>query len=65
MKLYELKKGAKFRVLADSKVPPAHRALEEGEVFTFNHIDGMYSLCFDKNGGMVHVVAWAEVEEVK
>lgn len=65
MKLYELKRGTKFRILADSKTPPAHRELEEGEVFTFNHIDGMYSLCFDKNGGMVHVVAWTEVEEVK
>ena len=64
MKLYDVPKGSKIRLKADCEHPPAHRAFESGEVLTFKHIDGMYSLCIDKDGEYVHLVAWAEVEVI-
>lgn len=32
--------------------------------FFFDHIDGMYSVCYDEYKNLCHVLAWAEVEEV-
>jgi hypothetical protein len=64
MKLYDLKRGQKLRIVADSKTPPAHRELKSDEVLKFGHIDGMYSLCYDQSGQYVHPVAWSEVELV-
>ena len=37
------------------------KLVETGEVFKFHHIDGMYSLCHDKDGNVVHLEAWVEV----
>jgi len=34
------------------------------EVLFFDHLDGMYSYCKDKNGNVVHLAAWTEVEIV-
>ena len=64
-KLYELKRGDKFIIHDEDSHPPAHRQFIDGEVITFDHIDGMYSLCFDSNGDYVHVRAWEEVELVE
>lgn len=33
-----------------------------GERIFFMHIDGMYSLCKDEKGDLLHPVAFAEVE---
>jgi hypothetical protein len=30
----------------------------------FDHIDGMYSLCFDIEGRIVHLTAFADVEVI-
>lgn len=65
MKLYDVPRNSKIRIIADAKEPPAHRKFEENEVLDFKHVDGMYSLCFDKDGHPVHLCAWAEVEVVK
>ena len=62
MKLYELRTGQLFRVVADNKAPPAAREIAADEVLKFGHVDGMYSFCHDIAGGIVHPVAWAEVE---
>lgn len=63
MKLMNLNKGDKFRILETHiVVPPVHRDLDGYEVLTFDHIDGMYSLCYDKDGRYVHPAAWTEVE---
>lgn len=45
MKLYELEKGDKFKLAGDNLSPE----------FIFDHIDGMYSLCylFDHKKGEV------------
>ena len=32
--------------------------------FFFDHVDGMYSLCYDEHKNIYHVLARAEVEEV-
>lgn len=64
MKLYDLKKGDKFRIIDDEvKVPVAHAEPEEGKVYWFGHIDGMYSYCKDGDQ-LVHFAAWTEVERV-
>lgn len=40
------------------------RYADEIELF-FDHIDGMYSFCFNKEGGVVHLAAFADVEVIK
>ena len=50
MKLYELARGSKFRL--------------NGEEFTLNTIDGMYSNCEDADGNVYHFAAWTIVEAV-
>ena len=36
--------------------------LEGGEELEFKHIDGMYSVCVTKEGNVVHLAAWADVQ---
>ena len=64
MKLYDVPNNSKIRIVEEAETPPAHRDFEEHEVLDFKHVDGMYSLCYDKNHNPVHLVAWAEVEIV-
>ena len=51
-KLYDLNRGTKFTVP------------ESEEVFTFDHIDGMYSYCTTPDGETFHPAAWTEVRVV-
>jgi hypothetical protein len=63
MKLYECPRKSLVRVLdPDPRTPVSSRAVNQGHVLKFDHIDGMYSLCYDNKGNVVHLVAWAEVE---
>lgn len=65
MKLYELKHGTKFKLVAeDVKVPVASPDPEMDKVYWFGHIDGMYSYCKDGDE-VVHFAAWTDVEVVK
>jgi hypothetical protein len=52
MKLYEVPRNTTVLLV------------ETGEVFLFDHIDGMYSYCIDSKGNVFHLVAWSEVEIV-
>jgi len=54
MKLYDLKRRSYFKL----------NNHDEGETFFFDHIDGMYSFCTDKDNNVVHFRAWEEVTEV-
>ena len=36
----------------------------EGHEFFFDHIDGMYSYCKDKDGNIVHYAAWTPVKPI-
>lgn len=49
MKLYELLQKSHFK-LTDPE-----------EIFFLDHIDGMYSLCYNDKGEVVHFAAWTEV----
>lgn len=55
MKLYELPRNSYFTVNDD----------ETKEMFFFEHIDGMYSLCRDMKQNIIHFAAWTEVEHIK
>lgn len=51
MKLYELHKNDNFMLLDDDTM----------QVFTFSKVDGMYSVCFNSDGEIVHIKAYADV----
>lgn len=55
MKLYELKRGQSFKIidgLTGETFP---------DVYEFHKIDGMYSICLNVDGEIIHVVAYAKV----
>jgi hypothetical protein len=62
MKLYEVPRNSKIRVLDDIATPPCSTDISEQEVLIFNKIDGMYSHCHNSKGDVVHLAAWSEVE---
>jgi hypothetical protein len=71
MELYNVPRQTHVRIVVEDKVPPCAKQVvtgEEqvvtGEVVFFDHIDGMYSFCRDKDGEIVHLAAWTEVEVV-
>lgn len=69
MKLYELPRGSKFRILSGVAVPPGAPPVYEDVVYKLGNIDGMYSFCTNSNNEICHVLANADVawiiEEVK
>ena len=65
MKLYNVPRNSKIRVVGDVKIPPAAPIIEEQGVLNFSHVDGMYSYCTNSDNEAVHLVAWAEVEIVE
>ena len=66
MKLYELQRGSKFRIVAkDPVTPPSAYLLEYGDILTLDHVDGMYSYCTDNKGEVRHPAAFTDVEEIK
>ena len=64
MKLYNVPRNSRIKVLSDIKVPPAAPTIEEQEVLNFSHIDGMYSYCTNSDNEVVHLAAWTEVKIV-
>ena len=65
MKLYDVPNDTNIRIASDAMTPPVHREFMDGEVLRFHHLDGMYSLCTDSCGQIVHLAGWAEVEIVE
>ena len=65
MKLYDVPRNSRIKIIGDAKVPPAAPSLKEGQELNFRSIDGMYSYCTTDSGEVVHLVAWAEVELIK
>jgi hypothetical protein len=64
MKLYDLKKGTKFRIIDEEpRVPVNAPEADPDKVYWFGSIDGMYSYCKDGDE-LVHFAAWTEVEIV-
>jgi len=64
MKLYNVPRNTKIKVLGNIRIPPDAPQIETNEVLQFYHIDGMYSLCKNSKDEWVHLVAWADVEIV-
>jgi hypothetical protein len=65
MKLYDIARssgGTWVRVLEDMNGPPASPDFKADDVVLFYHVDGMYSLCRNRGGELVHLKAWTEVE---
>lgn len=66
MKLYDVPRETFVRLMEDSWVPPGHPPLKAGDVVFFDHIDGMYSFCMDKEKkNIMHLAAFTEVEIVE
>mgnify|MGYP003526354614 FL=1 len=61
MKLYNLPTKTWVRLQEDQQGPPGSPNFLLGEEFFFDHIDGMYSYCKDRNNNRVHLPAWSEV----
>lgn len=65
MKLYEAPRLSRVRMKERPVLQTTGDVAYEGEVFVFHHIDGMYSVCWDEDGNVLHPAAWTEVEIVK
>ena len=67
IELFNLQKG-EFFTLDLSKsvaVPPASDVFDPRGLFKFMGVDGMYSKCYDSNGGLHHFAAWTMVKRAK
>ena len=62
MKLYDVPRNSRIKIIVEDKVPPDAPKITEGEELNFRSIDGMYSYCTRDNGEVVYLVAWTEVE---
>jgi len=54
MKLYDLEKGERFIINSD----------EEEKVFLFDHLDGMFSICY-LGGKIVNIIGHTDVKKVE
>jgi hypothetical protein len=64
MKLYDVPRNSRVKVVTQDKVPPGAPEIESGEELNFRSIDGMYSYCTRDNGEVVHLAAWTDVEVI-
>lgn len=65
MKLYNVPRETYVKLLEEAIVPPGSPIINKGDIIFFDHIDGMYSLCLDKDKKhYLHLSASAEVEIV-
>ena len=65
MKLYNVPNNTKIHLKSIETDPPDSINRKVNTVYTFKHIDGMYSLCYDTDGKYVHLPAWSEVEIIQ
>jgi len=52
MKLYDLPRNTLFKIVGD----------KSNTILRLERIDGMFSVCWDEHGEVVHIAASAEVE---
>ena len=66
MKLYQVPRRTWIRIKDDddATAPPGARLVKAREEIFFDHLDGMYSFCKDKEGNVVHMHGGTEVELV-
>lgn len=65
MKLYELNRGALFKLGEDAMIPPDAPEGVDGVVYKLGGLDGMYAWCLTNDDvERYYFAAWTEVEEV-
>lgn len=63
MKLYDVPRETFVRVLDDIKIPIGSKSILKGDIIFFDHLDGMYSFCLDKDKKeIIHLAAFSDVE---
>ena len=62
MKLFEVPRNTKIKLLEDTEGPIESRKPNKNEEYLFSHLDGMYSLCYDSNQKVVYIPGWVTVE---
>ena len=65
MKLYDVPRNSRIKVIVKDKVPPGAPKITEGEELNFRSVDGMYSYCTRDNGEVVHLAGWTDVEIIE
>jgi hypothetical protein len=65
MKLYELPRKTKFILLEDVDGPVSALKPNKNEEYFLDHLDGMYSLCYNNKNAIIYIPAWAEVQIVE
>ena len=66
MKLYEVPRNTKIRIIDDkTSTPIASYPVEKNQTLQYYNIDCMYSYCINEENIAVHPAAWTEVEIVK
>ena len=62
IKLYDVPRRTNIVIAEENpRIPPASLQLVKGQKLLFDHLDGMYSLCYDKDNNIVHLAGWTEV----
>ena len=66
MKLYDLKRGDKFKLVDDDvRIPPsAPMPMENDTTYTYSHVDGMYAPVQGSDDERYYFAAWTEVEKI-
>lgn len=64
MKLYDVPNNTKVCLKSTETSPPDSIDPQVEEVYTFHHLDGMYSYCKDSAENVVHLPAWSDIEVV-
>jgi len=64
MMLYDVPRDTRVRIVESHPPPPGGRSNVIGQEVLFKRLDGMYSLCVDDKGNILHLKAWTEVEFV-
>ena len=65
MKLYNVKPQTWVRIISNNKNPIASIPTQEGDIVFFDHLDGAYSYCRNKDGHIVHLGAMTEIEIIE
>ena len=64
MKLYELSRGDRFKLMEEAHGAPDAPEPQLEEVYKFQKVDGMYASCLDGYGNVTFIPAYADVEVV-
>ena len=65
MEASNIKYGSKVIVTDENvKIPPSSIPINKGDIITIYKLDGMYCNGLDKNGNIIYIAGWTEVEPI-